>query len=534
MGFLADMQREAARQAREQEREARRVQREFERSQREAQRLAAQQEKERKRLYTESRIQETESLNSELQLTIEGLENLLDATLTVDDYIDLDQLKAPVVDPPFNDRGYGTPKPRPQFVEPEPPSKFQQFMLAGKAKHEAAVQVAKQEHEAALEKWAKDEKQREAALEKLQVAHQQEVKKHRLEIEAENAKIDEFKEKLEAGDAEAVVDYLGMVLEASRYPHSFPKSHKIAYVPESKQVVLEHDLPDFDVVPDIKTYKYVKTRDEITTTARPATQRKALYSSVIAQLALRTAHEIFEADRNGNVDTLVYNGMVDTVDKRTGKSTRVCLISFRVTTDAFEELQLDRVDPHECLKGLNAGVSKSPTELAPVRPVVEFKMVDDRFTDESDILSELDDRPNLMDLTPSEFESLITNLFEKMGLETRQTRPSRDGGVDTVAWDMRPVMGGKVVIQAKRYKNTVGVAAVRDLFGTVHNEGAGKGILVCTSGYGKASFDFADGKPLELIDGNNLLFLLKEHADIDARIIPPEDWVDPEGMTEES
>jgi restriction system protein len=72
-------------------------------------------------------------------------------------------------------------------------------------------------------------------------------------------------------------------------------------------------------------------------------------------------------------------------------------------------------------------------------------------------------------------------------------------------------------------------SAVRDLFGTVHNEGAGKGILVTTSGYGQSSFTFAENKPLELLDGNNLLYLLKEHAEIEARIEPPEDWVDPEG-----
>jgi restriction system protein len=156
-------------------------------------------------------------------------------------------------------------------------------------------------------------------------------------------------------------------------------------------------------------------------------------------------------------------------------------------------------------------------------------MVDARFVEESDVLSALDERPNLMQLTPGEFESLITNLFQQMGLETRQTRPSRDGGVDCVAWDNRPVLGGKVVIQAKRYKNTVGVSAVRDLFGTVHNEGAVKGILVTTSGYGKASFEFADGKPLELLDGANLLYLLSEHAAVEARIEPPEDWTDPEG-----
>jgi restriction system protein len=70
---------------------------------------------------------------------------------------------------------------------------------------------------------------------------------------------------------------------------------------------------------------------------------------------------------------------------------------------------------------------------------------------------------------------------------------------------------------------------VRDLFGTVHNEGAAKGILVTTSGCGKASFEFAEGKPLELLDGTNLLYLLHEHAGIEAKIEPPEDWVDPDG-----
>jgi restriction system protein len=123
-------------------------------------------------------------------------------------------------------------------------------------------------------------------------------------------------------------------------------------------------------------------------------------------------------------------------------------------------------------------------------------MIDPRFIQEADILSGLDKRPNLMELSPSEFESLITNLFEKMGLDTRLTQPSRDGGVDCVAFDSRPVLGGKVIIQAKRYKNTVGVSAVRDLFGTLHNEGASKGILVTTSGFGRAAYDFANGKPI--------------------------------------
>jgi restriction system protein len=90
-----------------------------------------------------------------------------------------------------------------------------------------------------------------------------------------------------------------------------------------------------------------------------------------------------------------------------------------------------------------------------------------------------------------------------------------------------------VARSSKRYKNTVGVSSVRDLFGTMHNEGASKGILVTTSGYGKAAYDFANGKPIELITGGNLLHLLKEHANIEAKIEVPDGWVDVQPDTPE-
>jgi restriction system protein len=149
-------------------------------------------------------------------------------------------------------------------------------------------------------------------------------------------------------------------------------------------------------------------------------------------------------------------------------------------------------------------------------------MVDKRFVDNIDVISELDQRPNLMDLNPHEFEALVSNLFSKMGLETKLTRSTKDGGVDAVAFDKRPVLGGKVVIQAKRYRHTVGVSAVRDLYGTMMNEGANKGILVTTAGYGPDAFDFAKDKPIELIEGGGLLYLL-EQVGTKARIVFPQD-----------
>jgi restriction system protein len=238
--------------------------------------------------------------------------------------------------------------------------------------------------------------------------------------------------------SEAIVDYFTMVLERSDYPKEFSQQAKLAYVPESSQLVVEYDLPSFAVVPEGASYKYVKAGDKITESKRPVSQRRALYANVVAQVTLRTIHELLEADRGMHLDTIVFSGYVDTINPATGQPDRPCVISVRVTNDAFHAIDLGRVEPAACLKALNATVSRSPSELAPVRPVLELSMIDPRFVQETDVLSELDQRPNLMELTPSEFESLITNLFQKMGLETKLTQASRDGGVDCVAFDQRP------------------------------------------------------------------------------------------------
>src|SRR5664280_2506103 len=316
-------------------------------------------------------------------------------------------------------------------------------------------------------------------------------------------------------------------LQESTYPEDFERSFRLAWVPDSRQLVVEYELPGVGVIPNVKAYRYVKARDEVTSTPRPQSQVKAQYASVVAQVSLRTIHELFEADTWGNVETVVLNGMVSGLDPRTGKTVRPCLVTVRTTRRQFAELDLAHVEPTACLKGLKASFSRSPAELTPVRPVLEFDMVDPRFVADVNVLDALDSRPNLMELSPTEFEGIISNLFSAMGLETKQTRPSRDGGVDCVAYDSRPILGGKVVIQAKRYRHTVGVSAVRDLFGTLQNEGASKGILVTTSGYGAASHEFANGKPIELIDGGGLLYLLRDHAGVQARIEPPDDWKDP-------
>ena len=524
---LVQAQRQAARAQAAQARAHVQAQRNAERAHSAYVRASAVEERERKRLYVESRAAEVAAMSQAVEARVEVLGSILTSSLAVDDYLDFEALKEPPRLPAWPQSSVDVPATPPQldaFLPPEPSGLSKVF---GKAKHEQAIEAGRAAYDKAMEDFAAFERARFTELERKKAAHDRASQEARADAAAQNRQVDAFRQDFEKGDPEAVVSYFELVLNASQYPADFPQAFRLAYVPESRQAIVEYQFPDATVIPAAKLYKYVKASDKVTEAARPVSQVRSLYASVVAQVALRTVHELFEADRGRHIDVIVFNGVLHTVDPGSGKKIKPCLITLRTTRDTFGELSLAQVDPIACLKHLSAGVSRSPAELVAVRPVLEFDMVDPRFVAESEALVLLDERPNLMELTPSEFEGLIQNLFTKMGLEAKQTRPSRDGGVDCVAYDPRPIFGGKVVIQAKRYKNTVGVSAVRDLFGTLQNEGASKGILVATSGYGQASYDFARNKPIELIDGANLLYLLKTYADVDAKILPPDSWTDP-------
>ena len=514
--------------AREREQAQRQLAKEVDKEVKEREKERHRQEKERQHQFVAERQAEAEAQNTELAKRLGEIDALIKSVLERNLVVTSASLKHPLQRPRFEPEGLDRPASQPQldgFI-PNKPGFFSR-LFGGSARYERAVAVGKEAFARAMERHEAAERQRLSQLAALELIYEEQCRLRSEEIEAQHAEIDQLERDFAAHTPPAVARFYETALDRDILPVEFPSVRRVAYVAESRQLIVEREMPAVNVIPADLAFRYVKAKDSIEASPRPANQVRTLYAALVARFALRTLNVLANADPSDTVDTIVLSCFVNTIDPATGHKIRPCLLTVRVGVTAFREIELAKVDPVACLRSLNAQVSPSPHELRPVRPIVDFNMVDHRFIATTDVLSTLDTRPNLAELSPGEFEALITNLFSKMGLETRLTQASRDGGVDCVAWDMRPIVGGKVIVQAKRYKNTVGVSAVRDLYGTVLNEGAAKGILVTTSGYGRSAFDFAKNKPLELLPGSQLLFLLEEHAGIKAKIEFPDDWEDP-------
>ncbi len=519
-GFINSVAREVARAERANQREATRQRVALARELRNEARLTKLRERQEKQDYLHSRAEEAQQLTQEIR----------DRELAISCLLSAASKKAAPIFVPASKTFYSAPLPqfgrivKPELDDfpPEPLSFFSKIFPGANKRHQTRKSEAHSRFEEALADYNKKLALHASRVEQFR----SEQLEARNSIDRHNEEVQALTERLAERDHDTIVCLYQRTLEESFEQEIDAVAVEVGYAPDSRHLVVDLELPDISIIPEEIQFRYNKGADQVQSTLRPAGKRRALYANLLCQIALKSVATVLRAEPKGAIDCLTLNGMIDAIDPGTGQQIRACLLSVRVTSDAFSKLVLEQVQPEECLRGLKASVSRAPEEFLPVKPFVELDMFDSRFIATTEVLSSLEQRPNLMDLTPSEFEGLITQLFATMGLDTRQTRASRDGGVDCVAFDSRPIFGGKVVIQAKRYKNTVGVSAVRDLFGTVQNEGASKGILVTTSGYGKAAFEFAKGKPLELLDGPNLLHLLSEHAKLDARIIMPDDWID--------
>jgi len=215
-------------------------------------------------------------------------------------------------------------------------------------------------------------------------------------------------------------------------------------------------------------------------------------------------------------DTVAVNAHQKWFDPATGAPREGIVASLQATKHEIRQLQPGHLAPDACFRHLAGIATPNVLNAAPIRPIFVMDTKDKRIVAARDVASQLEEEANLAAMPWEDFEHLVRQLFEWMfvsdGVEVVVTRASRDRGVDAIVFDPDPIRGGKYVIQAKRYTRMVDVAAVRDLYGTVVNEGANRGILVTTSSYGPDAYEFAKDKPISLVDGPNLLVLLRKHG----------------------
>lgn len=337
-------------------------------------------EKVAKEAHIATQMAEVDALNNGLAEEQGILGGILAATLDVDDHVDLESLRRvaqplssfrldlqPQPAPPT-----APPPPKPVFVEPETPSGVGRVL--GKSKHAEEVKAAQDQHAANIRQW-------EAAVSHHQAAQEQALAEHQLaeetraselraahaahlqEVEQSNQEVEALIANLGYGVEEAIEEYVSIVVSNSLYPEEFDVSHEFEFSGETAELSIQAIVPSPEAIPTIRAYKYVKASNEITTTDLSNKARKDLYASAIDQVALRTLHEIFEADRRGLIQTISLEVGTTATSPATGLPEFMPFVAVSAARDDFLQFDLSAVLPSATLEHLGAAVSKNALGL---------------------------------------------------------------------------------------------------------------------------------------------------------------------------
>lgn len=110
-------------------------------------------------------------------------------------------------------------------------------------------------------------------------------------------------------------------------------------------------------------------------------------------------------------------------------------------------------------------------------------------------------------LTPEEFEELVTKLFISQGHQAKRMGGQGDHGVDIRVLSKN---GEKWIVQCKRWNGSIGEPTIRDLYGVLNHMNADRAALITSGTFTDQARTWAEGKPIDLVDGKMLLRLISK------------------------
>ena len=368
-GFVAELNRQMQQEAKRREQAQRQAvraevsaRRQAEQAARQAERAKRESEKEAKRLHIEAMEAAVVALNAALAVSYEEIDGILAATLEIDDYVDLENLRRIVEHPPFDPGKDVEPPPEPQLVAPEgKPTVFR------KKKFAALLAQAHASHQAALEAWRLETAEllaeQEQRLIAARAAYDEECRQREVDAAESNLELDQFIANLGYGVEEAVQEYISIVLGNSVYPESFVVEHDFVFDSASGELTMKCFVPKPASIPSVRQFRYIKARDEITETMQTQKAQKERYANAVANVAIRTLHEVFEADRAGRVQTISLTVATEDINPGTGHMAETPLVAVASDRATFTSLNLANVVSSATLSHLKASVSKNPFGL---------------------------------------------------------------------------------------------------------------------------------------------------------------------------
>src|SRR5579871_69850 len=377
--------------------------------------------KEKRRLHFENQKAAAAERTTEAQQILRTLEDALITGIELDPTLDWERLKVrtpfpvhapqepdlgqkpgPSQPPPAPDRSAWKYQPRLSFLDrliksrrdmkvSEAETRFVEDTNAWRA---TCAELSAQD-DSDLDRYRKERGRLQAEHSVAVAKWKEERARYLLEQAGQHASVDIFRAQYESKSPAAVAEYCERVLSGADYPACIPREFEFDFNEETGVLIVNSRLPPPEDLPRLVEVKYIQTTDTFSEKVLSDLQGARLYDDLLYKVTLRTVNDLFRSDSVGALTTIVFNGIVTSIDKSTGNEATACILSVQAAREPFLAINLTKVDPKACFRQLRGVGSSKLHSITPVAPIMELKRDDPRFVPSYSVAEQLNTGDNL-------------------------------------------------------------------------------------------------------------------------------------------
>jgi restriction system protein len=185
------------------------------------------------------------------------------------------------------------------------------------------------------------------------------------------AQAEEGRRLYESKDETTLLEYWARVLEQPVFGRQSKPARSLVYHETQEKLVVTYTMPPIGELPKVDEVRFSQRENRVIEIPFSAERVTELHRDLIIKIALVVMYRLFQSDAANALNLVALNGVIDTIDRATGREVSPCVIAVQAAKSDLMNMNFSLVETAACLNRLGGTVTENLTELTPITPIAE-------------------------------------------------------------------------------------------------------------------------------------------------------------------
>ena len=166
------------------------------------------------------------------------------------------------------------------------------------------------------------------------------------------AQLEERRRLYDSKEEAALLEYWARVLGPPVFGRQSKPAKSLAYYDPQGKLVVSYALPPIGAIPKIAEVRFSERENRIIEVPFSDERRIEMYRDLIIKIALVVMYRLFQSDAANALNSVAFNGTIDTIDRATGRAINPCVITVQAGKSDLMNMNFSLVEIDACLNRL--------------------------------------------------------------------------------------------------------------------------------------------------------------------------------------